>query len=89
MPTIKVPEPTLSDVKHLAEAMGRSPHWVMLEAIKKYVEEQKQAAEAEKAWLEAGVAALENAEEHGYATSADELNAKIQQLKNNDWATKA
>lgn len=87
MPTIKVPETTLSDVKSIADALGRSPHWVMLEAIKKYVDEKKREAEAEKAWLESGVDALKKAEKDGYATSAEELKAKIQSLKETSWAS--
>lgn len=38
MATIKVPEEILSDIKDIADEHGRSPHWIMLEAIKKYVQ---------------------------------------------------
>lgn len=88
MPTIKVPDETLIDVKNIADAIGRSSHWVMLEAIKKYVEEQKALAKAEKEWLESGVAALKNAEANGYASSADEMTDKIKHLKETTWAPK-
>lgn len=88
MPTIKVPDTTMSDIKSIADDIGRSPHWVMLEAIKKYVKEKKQAAEAEKSWLESGVDALNKAEKEGYACSATELKTKIQHLKETAWVSK-
>jgi predicted transcriptional regulator len=81
MATIKVPEEILSDIKDIADEQGRSPHWIMLEAIKKYVQEAKQAIEDEKAWLQSGVDALKNAETHGYAYTADEMNKEILQIK--------
>ena len=89
MPTIKVPEDILSDVKNIADEQGRLPHWVMLEAIKKYVHEAKQAVEDEKAWLQSGVDALKNAEINGYASTPDELKNKIQHLKETTWKTEA
>lgn len=85
MPTIKVPEEILSDIKTIADERGRSPHWIMLEAIKKYVQDAKDAMEEEKAWLQSGVDALKNAEKNGYSSTADELKAKIQRLKETDW----
>ena len=81
MTTIKLSDEVLSDVKFLAEEQGRSPHWVMLEAIKKYVREAKQAIEDEKAWLQSGVDALKNAEENGYAYTAEEMNNELDALK--------
>lgn len=88
MPTIKVPEKILSDIKSIADERWRSPHWIMLEAIKKYVQEAKDAIEEENAWLQSGVDALKNAEKNGYASTADELKAKIQHLKETDWKAK-
>ena len=35
----------------------------------------------EEAWLQSGVEALKNAEEDGYAYTAEEMNAEIKQLK--------
>jgi len=35
----------------------------------------------EKAWLQSGVDALKNAETHGYAYTADEMNKEILQIK--------
>lgn len=81
MTTIKLSDEVLNDVKYLAEEQGRSPHWVMLEAIKKYVREAKQAIEDEKAWLQSGVDALKNAEENGYAYTAEEMNNELDELK--------
>ncbi|PWQ98752.1 CopG family ribbon-helix-helix protein [Leucothrix arctica] len=82
MTTIKLTDEIINDVKFLADEQGRSPHWVMLEAIKKYVRESKQAIEDEKAWLQSGVDALKNAEEKGYAYTAEEMNDELDQLKN-------
>ena len=81
MTTIKLTDEILNDVKFLADEHDRSPHWIMLEAIKKYVRESKQAIEEEKAWLQSGVDALKNAEINGYAYTAEEMNDEIDQLK--------
>ena len=81
MTTIKLTDEILSDVKSLAEEKDRSPHWIMLEAIKKYVRESKQAIAEEKAWLQSGIDALKNAEENGYARTAEEMNDELDQLK--------
>lgn len=85
MATIKVPEETLVQVKNIADYAGRSSHWVMLEAIKKYVADAQQAIEDEKAWLQSGLDALKNAEQNGYASTAEELSEKIKRLKETDW----
>ena len=85
MTTIKVPEETLIQVKNIAGHTGRSAHWIMLEAIKKYVTAMEQSIENEKAWLQSGIDALKNAEQYGYASTADELDAKIKHLKETEW----
>jgi predicted transcriptional regulator len=85
MATIKVPEETLAEVKSIAEYTGRSSHWVMLEAIKKYVADAQQAIEDEKAWLQSGIDALKNAEKNGYASTSEELAEKIERLKETEW----
>ena len=79
MTTIKLTDEILGDVKLLAEEQGRSPHWIMLEAIKKYVRESKQAIE-EKAWLQSGIDALKNAEINGYARTGEEMNVEFDEL---------
>ena len=81
MATIKLTDEILSDVKFLAEEKGRSPHRIMLEAIKKYVRESKQAIAEENAWLQSGIDALKNAEENGYACTTEEMNEELKQLK--------
>ena len=81
MTTIKLTDKILSDMKFLAKEKDRSPHWIMLEAIKKYVRESKQAIADEKAWLQSGIDALKNAEENGYACTAEEMNDEVDQLK--------
>ena len=81
MTTIKLTDEILSDVKFLAEEKGRSSHWIMLEAIKKYVCESKQAIAEEKAWLQSGIDALKNAEINGYACTTEEMNDELDQLK--------
>ena len=80
MTTIKLTDEILGDVKLLAEEQGRSPHWIMLEAIKKYVRESKRAIEEEKAWLQSGVDALKNAEINGYARTGEKMNVELDEL---------
>ncbi|PWQ98023.1 hypothetical protein [Leucothrix pacifica] len=44
-------------------------------------------AEDEKAWLQSGIYALKDAEQNGYACTAEELDQKITKLKKSDWAS--
>lgn len=45
-------------------------------------------AENEKAWLQSGIDALKDAEQNGYAGTAEELDQKIAKLKKSGWTSR-
>lgn len=76
--TIKIDEDTRARVKRLAEARHRTPHWLMREAIAKYVErDEKREAfrqDALKAWEAHRATGL-----HVTAAEADAWLAQLEQ----------
>lgn len=68
---IKVDEDTRERVKRLAEARQRSSHWMMLEAIRQYVERE----EKREAFRQDGINAWKEYQETGLHVTGDEVIA--------------
>ncbi len=68
---IKIDEDTRERVKRLAEARQRSSHWMMLEAIRQYVERE----EKREAFRQDGINAWKEYQETGLHVTGDEVIA--------------
>lgn len=68
---IKIDEDTRDRVKRLAEARHRSSHWMMLEAIRQYVERE----EKREAYRQDGINAWNEYQETGLHVTGDEVIA--------------
>jgi len=68
---IKIDEETRDRVKRLAEARQRSSHWLMLEAIRQYVERE----EKREAFRQDGIRAWNEYQETGLHVTGDEVIA--------------
>ena len=68
---IKIDEDTRERVKRLAEARRRSSHWMMLEAIRQYVERE----EKREAFRQDGINAWKEYQETGLHVTGDEVIA--------------
>ena len=68
---IKIDEDTRNRVKRLAEARQRSSHWMMLEAIRQYVERE----EKREAFRQDGVNAWNEYQATGLHVTGDEVIA--------------
>ena len=68
---IKIDEDTRERVKRLAEARHRSSHWMMLEAIRQYVERE----EKREAFRQDGINAWKEYQETGLHVTGDEVIA--------------
>ena len=68
---IKIDEDTRNRVKRLAEARHRSSHWMMLEAIRQYVERE----EKREAFRQDGMRAWNEYQETGLHVTGDEVIA--------------
>jgi predicted transcriptional regulator len=68
---IKIDEDTRNRVKRLAEARQRSSHWMMLEAIRQYVERE----EKREAFRQDGIRAWNEYQETGLHVTGDEVIA--------------
>ena len=68
---IKIDEDTRNRVKRLAEARQRSSHWLMLEAIRQYVERE----EKREAFRQDGIRAWNEYQETGLHVRGDEVIA--------------
>ena len=66
---IKIDEDTRERVKRLAEARRRSSHWMMLEAIRQYVERE----EKREAFRQDGINAWKEYQETGLHVTGDEV----------------
>ena len=69
--TIKIDEDTRNRVKRLAEARQRSSHWLMLEAIRQYVERE----EKREAFRQDGIRAWNEYQATGLHVTGDEVIA--------------
>ena len=68
---IKIDEDTRNRVKRLAEARQRSSHWMMLEAIRQYVERE----EKREAFRQDGIRAWNEYQATGLHVTGDEVIA--------------
>ena len=68
---IKIDEDTRNRVKRLAEARQRSSHWLMLEAIRQYVERE----EKREAFRQDGIRAWNEYQATGLHVTGDEVIA--------------
>jgi predicted transcriptional regulator len=68
---IKIDEDTRNRVKRLAEARQRSSHWMMLEAIRQYVERE----EKREAYRQDGIRAWNEHQATGLHVTGDEVIA--------------
>lgn len=68
---IKIDEDTRERIKRLAEARQRSSHWMMLEAIRQYVERE----EKREAFRQDGINAWKEYQETGLHVTGDEVIA--------------
>jgi predicted transcriptional regulator len=74
---IKIDEDTRNRVKRLAEARQRSSHWMMLEAIRQYVERE----EKREAYRQDGINAWNEYQKTGLHLSLEEADAWLAQLE--------
>ena len=74
---IKIDEDTRNRVKRLAEARHRSSHWMMLEAIRQYVERE----EKREAYRQDGINAWNEYQKTGLHVSLEEADAWLAQLE--------
>lgn len=71
-------EPDIKDrVKRLADARNRSPHWVMREAIREYVERE----EKREAFRQSAMAAWNEYQATGLHVTHDEADAWLAKLE--------
>ncbi|MHB1215020.1 MAG: CopG family ribbon-helix-helix protein [Thiobacillus sp.] len=74
---IKIDEDTRDRVKRLAEARHRSSHWMMLEAIRQYVERE----EKREAFRQDGIRAWNEYQATGLHVTLEEADAWLAQLE--------
>jgi len=74
---IKIDEDTRNRVKRLAEARQRSSHWMMLEAIRQYVERE----EKREAYRQDGINAWNEYQITGLHVSQEEADTWLAQLE--------
>ncbi len=74
---IKIDEDTRDRVKRLAEARHRSSHWMMLEAIRQYVERE----EKREAFRQDGFRAWNEYQATGLHVTLEEADAWLAQLE--------
>ncbi len=69
--TIKIDQDTKARVKRLADARHRTPHWMILEAVRQYVEKE----EKREAFRQDGIQAWNEHQETGLHVTGDEVIA--------------
>lgn len=77
--TVKLEGSERDRLKVLATAKKRTPHYLMREAIQKYLEEE----EAEQRFIAAGEASLSHYQQTGLHITLDELRTWAQEVKGN------
>ena len=75
--SIKIDEDTKVRVKRLADALHRTPHWLMREAINQYLERE----EKREAFRQDALKAWESYRATGLHVSAEEADAWLNQLE--------
>ncbi len=69
--TIKIDETTKERLKRIAKTRHRTPHWIMLDAIRQYVDRE----EKREAFRQAGMNAWKEYQETGLHVTGDEIIA--------------
>lgn len=72
--TIKIDETTKERLKRIAQARKRTPHWMILEAIREYVDRE----EKREAFRQAGIEAWNEYRETGLHVTGDEVIAWLE-----------
>ena len=75
--SVKIDDSLKSRVQHLASARKRSPHWIMREAIARYVEQE----EARETVRQAAVAAWDDYRLTGLHATFEEADAWLAELE--------
>lgn len=75
--SIKIDEDIQNRIKRLADTRQRSSHWMMLEAIRQYVERE----EKREAFLQDGIRAWNEYQATGLHVTGDEVIAWLAQLE--------
>lgn len=75
--SIKIDEDIRNRIKRLADTRQRSSHWMMLEAIRQYVERE----EKREAFLQDGIRAWNEYQATGLHVTGDEVIAWLAQLE--------
>ncbi len=75
--TIKIDQDTKERVRRLAESRQRSPHWLILEAIRQYVDRE----EKRESFRQDGIAAWREYQTTGLHLTLDEADAWLASLE--------
>ena len=75
--SVKIDDTLKGRIQNLANARQRSPHWIMREAIARYVEQE----EARDAMRQAAVAAWEDYQVTGLHATFEEADAWLAELE--------
>jgi predicted transcriptional regulator len=75
--TIKIDKDTKDRMKRLADARHRSPHWLILEAIRQYVEREEKRED----FRQSAVKAWEDYHATGLHVTLEEADAWLSQLE--------
>ena len=78
--TIKIDQDTKERVRRLAESRQRSPHWLILEAIRQYVDRE----EKRESFRQDGIAAWQEYQSTGLHLTLDEADAWLANLEAGD-----
>ena len=74
-------DPNMKDrVQRVADSMRRTPHWVMKEAVEKYITD----AERREAWERESLEALNELDETGLHVTGEEVMAWLESWGNED-----
>jgi predicted transcriptional regulator len=75
--SLKIDDELKGRVQHLASLRDRSPHWIMREAIRQYVERE----EKRETFKQDAIRAWENYKANGLHVTQDEADAWLAQLE--------
>lgn len=75
--TIKIDKATKERMKRLAEARNRSPHWLILEAIRQYVDREEKRED----FRQSGIAAWKEYQATGLHVTLEEADAWLARLE--------
>jgi predicted transcriptional regulator len=75
--SVKIEDSLKGRVKHLAAARQRTPHWIMRDAITRYVEQE----EARESVKQAAISAWESYQQTGLHATFEEADAWLAELE--------